>query len=217
MCSPLRGYHLTHATPVTQLHSTPLCPAHRLPRAPATCSGQLGGSQRLHLQPVRGWQGLLAEGTGPRAAGCAADGVAAVCPVEANVSGRWPGPQKAGTGRGCRCQCFLGWGPKWARCRLPSILLLPTHHQVWTPERGRSQSSLSVVMALPAPRAFCLYSRWKPASHVWPSQAERLELAVLTLGWETGHVVASCMFVSMDPSDGALLCVWSLPTPHQDF
>ena len=159
--SLLRGYRLAHPTP-PQLHSftAPRC-VHSTssPEPPGTCSRQLGGSQRLHRQPVRGWQGPLAEGTGPRAASCAADGMAAVCPMEANVSGRWPGPQKAGTSGGCRCQCFLGWGPKWARCRLPSILLLPTHHQVWTPERGRSQSSLSVVMALPAPRAFSLYSR----------------------------------------------------------
>lgn len=43
LCSLLRGYHLAHPTPVSQLHSTPLCPAHRLPRAPS------------HLLRAAGW------------------------------------------------------------------------------------------------------------------------------------------------------------------
>lgn len=111
--SLLRGYRLAHPTP-PQLHSftAPLC-VHCTgsPEPPGTCSRQMGGSQRLHLQPVRGWQGPLAEGTGPRAAGCAADGVAAVCPMEANVSGRWPGPQKAGTSGGAGASASWAGGP----------------------------------------------------------------------------------------------------------
>lgn len=94
LCAPPRAVPAERALPRLphpQLHSAAVSAAPAPQSPPATCSGQLGVSQRLHLQPAQGWQGPLAEGTGPGAAGCAADGAAAVCPVEANVSGCWPG------------------------------------------------------------------------------------------------------------------------------
>lgn len=50
------------------LHSfgAPLC-AHRTcsPEPLATCSGQMGRSQHLHLQPMQGWWGHLPRARGP--------------------------------------------------------------------------------------------------------------------------------------------------------
>ena len=134
MLSLQRGHHLACPAPVAQLQSTPPRPPNHSPE-PRSVFGQLGTSQCLHFQPMPGQWGPLAEGTGPGAAGCAADGMAAVWPTEATVSGCWPGPRRM-VQAGLQVRARPGQGPSGlsAGCPAPSCLV-PTA-QVWACKTG---------------------------------------------------------------------------------
>lgn len=105
--SLLRGYHLAHPTPVTQLHSTPLCPLHQLPRAP---SHLLRAAERVPVTPPPARERLArATRGGHRAQGC-------------RLCCRWHG---SCVPRGSQCEWPLARPPEGGYKRGVQVPVLP--------------------------------------------------------------------------------------------
>lgn len=185
----------TAPQPVAPLRPVPCPSLRRRTASPAravqlpTCSpkppcAQGSGAGPASPPPPRARPaGPLAEGAGRRAAGRAADGVAAVGPTDASASGRQPGPGR-GAGR------HAGASTSRAGRGLPGAShFLPTA-RAWT-RRSQDAGLCLRVAALPAPRA-C--SPWAEGPRPAGTRAWGVTPVVLPSGG-TRCLLASCRFL----------------------
>ena len=193
LCTPLqRGRRLAH--PVAWRQSAPLCPPHLLPRAP----GHLLRAASLPPAHV-GLVGSLVKGSGPRAAGCAADGMAAVSPVEASARGCGPGPRRlaqagragvSASGAGAKAGSLLP-APRPPLCaQNPAVGLQKGKKKPILGLHGCGSASVESILPTPLPPG--LGSAILPVNTCFPgaiSHGERRRLAVLTSGQEAGASV----------------------------
>lgn len=199
-----------------------LCAAHTCSPEPlATCSGQLGRSQYLYLQPMRGWWGHLPRAQGP--------GLPAVLQMAWQLCALWK-PTRAAAGQapegwhrlGVQVCALPGLGPKWAHCWLPSTLCFPASPHHYHPgvglQKGKKEASLGCVWSWLFPQPWVSTLQVNTCFPSAVSHRERMRLAVLTSGWEAGafgtfqQVHGLCRVRT--PVGGRHFVLRFLPIPH---